>query len=248
METYGSRTSLQSVDIEEWFSILHNEYLCSFIKEGGAAVRFVCADNGCLDRIASRIHELSAKEGYFHSHLDPGVLGPDGRKPDLHRIDRFYLAVTASVQWKDWARDQAREHLVSRGILTQGCRLDDVEGIAALNGRDAVDLQNQYHRELATTQIKDHQMVLEFGAALTFLLRAQLIPDCANPTTEEVVLEWLAGQTIPGGATALKKIQIYERINQSNARNLLLSFCNWLPRARQSGLVAVLDLRPYEHK
>src|SRR5207244_2095710 len=72
--------------------------------------------------------------------------------------------------------------------------------------------------------------------------------DVVTPTTEEGLLAWFQGKTLPGAASALKKAGIHERIQQANARYMLASFCHWLPRVGRSGLVATLDFRPYEHK
>jgi hypothetical protein len=91
-------------------------------------------------------------------------------------------------------------------------------------------------------------MSIEFRTAVTALGRAQLIPDAVTPTTEEVLLGWFAGRSLPGAASALKKVQIYERINLSNARAMLGSFCRWLPHTGHAGLVVTLDFRPYEYK
>jgi hypothetical protein len=99
-----------------------------------------------------------------------------------------------------------------------------------------------------TGYIKDQGLAIEFRTAISALVRAQLLPDVMTPTTEEVLLAWLAGRTMPGAATALKKIQIFERITRTNARHILASFCRWLPRAGHGGLVVTFDFRPYEHK
>jgi hypothetical protein len=53
---------------------------------------------------------------------------------------------------------------------------------------------------------------------------------------------------VPGGAASLKKLQIFSRINYMNARHYLASVCRWLPQAGHSGLVAILDFRPYERR
>ena len=78
--------------------------------------------------------------------------------------------------------------------------------------------------------MRDNGMALEFRAAVTALGRAQLIPDAVSPTTEEVLLKWFAGKTMPGAANTLKRVQIYERISLANARHMLISFSRWLPR------------------
>ncbi|MEO7715973.1 MAG: BREX system ATP-binding domain-containing protein, partial [Capsulimonas sp.] len=164
-------------------------------------------------------------------------------------IDHFFFETTREVDWKDWAKAQAIQYLETHGIhLAEGRALGDLEQIAEDNGRDAQDLLNQYQREMATPLIRDTKLSVEFRAAVTALSRALLIPDAVTPTTEEVLLGWLAGRSVPGAMSALKKVQIFERINVGNARAMLISFCRWLGHTGHAGLVVTLDFQPYEYK
>lgn len=124
----------------------------------------------------------------------------------------------------------------------------DIDLLAGDNGRDTADLMNEIQRSLVTPLIKDKRMTRSFRAAIAALSRALLIKDTITPTTQEVLMEWLRGRQAPGGASALKKIQIFERINESNARAILYSLCQWLPSTGLNGLVVALDFRPYEEK
>lgn len=153
------------------------------------------------------------------------------------------------MDWHSWAALQTRKKLAELGVyVADERRLSDLERIAADNQRDLRDLLNQYEQAVTAEQLRDHRMALEFRIAITALGRALLVPDSVTPTTEEVLLAWFAGQTLPGAAAALKRIHIFERINQGNARQMLASFCRWLPGTGHQGLVAVLDFRPYERK
>jgi hypothetical protein len=237
------------VPVSDWLEKLDGEYLSDYIRSGGSAVKVVSGAPETLSRIYDAVRAGAPKHGYFFTHLDPSRLRPDGKKPDLHRIDRFFFEATRDVDWKEWAAKEARGFLESRGIHIAPHRaLNDLEGIAADNDRDSSRLHNLYENEFAKPIIRDHRLVIEFRTALTALTMAQLIPDVMTPTTEEVLLEWLAGRTMPGASAALKRIQIFGRIDRSNARHMLASFCRWLPRTGRAGLIAVLDFRTYEHK
>jgi hypothetical protein len=241
--------SSQNVAVDDWLAVLTGEYLDDFVASGGSAVKVVSGTDDVLSQVRDTLLRISHEKGYWHAHLDPAVLDEAGKRPDLHRMDRFFHACTRGVDYKAWAAIQARRHLESRGIRIGPDRgLSDLEGIAADNGRDPADLLNQYQAELATPQLRDHSMAVEFRTAVTALGRVQLMPDSMLPTTEDVLLGWFAGQAMPGGAAALKKIQIYDRITQGNARAMLSSFCSWLPRLGHRGLVVTLDFRPYEVK
>jgi hypothetical protein len=234
---------------EEWLDLLRREYLTDYIPSGGASVKVVSGSQDSLRAVRRSLHEMATEGNYFHANLDPAQPDPAGKRPDLHRIDKFFFAATRAVNWKAWAAVQAREYLESHGIRVRPDReLSDLEGIAADNGRLPQDLLHQYQTEFATRLLKDHRMTVEFRAAVTALGRAQLVPDAVTPTTEEVLLEWFAGRTMPGAAATLKKVQIFERVHQMNARHILASFCHWLPDTGHSGLLVTLDFRPYEHK
>ena len=240
--------SQSSLTPAQWSAVIQGEYLAEYLRAGGSAVKVLSGSGAALDKAWAQVAADAESSGYFVAALDPSALDSAGKKRDLHRIDKFFFAVTENVPWKAWAAEQARRYLADHGIQAEGRALDDLDGIAADNGRDAVDLLNQYQREFATPLLRDPTMSLEFRTALKALGLAQLIPQSFSPTSEEVLLAWLAGRTLPGASTALKKMQIYERITQANARPMLASFCHWLPKVGFAGLVAVLDFRPYEHK
>lgn len=239
----------QIVPLEEWLNVLHREYLADYIKLGGSAVKVVSGSPESLQEARCRIQEMAEQEGHYYAFLDPAEPDAAGKRPDLHRIEKFFFAVTRDVDWRGWAAAQARKYLADQGVyIREGRSLNDVDGIAADNGRTRADLLNQYQCKLATPQILDHGMGVEFRTAVTALGLAQLIPEHITPTTEEVLLAWFAGRTMPGAANTLKRIHIFERIQHTNARHIFASFCRWLPRTGHSGLVVVLDFRPYEHK
>lgn len=236
-------------DPREWLKVIEDDYLSDYLKQGGSAVKVISGDGETLNEVVLQVRRMAETHNYLYAHLDPDELNENEKKPDLHRIDKFFFRLTREVDWKQWIAAQVRQYLESRGIrVRDGRELNDLEGIAADNGRNTSDLINEFQNRFATPIIEDRRMTLQFRSALTALSRAALKPDVITPTTEEVLLEWLAGRTVPGGASALKKVHIFERINQSNARAILASFCHWLPTTGRAGLIVVLDFRPYERK
>ncbi len=237
------------VPLGAWTEVLDCEYLADYVRSGGSAVKVITGEGDLPERAAETVAQMARNGGYYHAHLDPAQRTPEGKRPDYHRIDRFYFAVTRDVDWRAWAGVQARHYLQSQGIhLAEGRALNDLDRIARDNGREPQDLLNQYQQQLATPQLRDPRLSIEFRTAITALGRAQLIPDAVTPTTEEVLLGWFHGRTMPGAASALKKVLIYERINLGNARSMLASFCRWLPHSGHAGLVVTFDFRPYEYK
>jgi hypothetical protein len=98
-------------------------------------VKFISGDSTTLSSVQTRLHALAEDEGYFHVHLDAAKFLPDDKKPDLHRIDRFFFAVTESVDWRARTTAEARAYLESRGVMVQqGRELKDLDGIAQTTG------------------------------------------------------------------------------------------------------------------
>ena len=245
-ERSGARLLVPS---DEWLRALDEECLKDYIKSGGASVKFVSGSENSLQKIRDSIRDSARHESYYFALLDPAKSDAAGKRRDLHRIERFFFAATEQVNWKAWAAAQARSYLEENGVYVGPDRkLTDLEAIAQDNGREPQDLLHQYQREFATSQLRDMSLTAEFRTAVTALGRAQLVPDSVTPTMEEVLQKWFRGQTLPGAANVLKKVQIYERISPANARHILASFCRWLPRTGHNGLIVVLDFRPYEHK
>jgi hypothetical protein len=237
------------IGTEEWLQILEREYLGELIPSGGSAVKFISGTDPVLQEAARRIQEMAVQQGFYYAFLDPLIPDKRGKRPDLHRIDRFFFAVTRETDWKGWAQAQARRFLNDRGIQVHENRpLNDIEGIAQDNRRLTSDLMQEYQKEFATPLLRDDCMAVEFRAAVTALGRAQLIPDHMTPTMEEVLLAWFEGRTMLGAARTRKKLMIFENIGLNNARNIFASFCHWLPQTGHRGLVVVLDFRPYEYK
>jgi len=245
MSVTGYRGDSLRVSANDWLNVLESDYLLDFIPSGGSVVKFVSGLPETIEPTKSSISSMAARLGYFHVGLDPGECGADGKKPDLHQIDKFFFAVTRDVCWKECASAQVRNYLDKQGIrLPPGGRLDDLDAIAIYNNRDRADLLSQFQSHYATPLVRDKSQEIEFRTAYTALSRAQIAPDSVTPSTEDVVLGWFAGRA--GISKELKKLHIFSRITVSNARFMLASFCRWVPRTGRTGVIITLDFRPYE--
>lgn len=231
----------------EWLEWLDRDYLSDYVPSGGSCVKFVSGSEATLQSVVQCLERIAAERNYHSIHLDPDVDLPDGKRPAYHQIDQFFFGVTRTVDWKAWATLEVKAYLSNQGMeVPEGCALSDLDRIASHNGRDTSDLINQFQSGLATPRIKDRTLSLEFRSALVALARAQLLPEEVTPTTEQVLLGWLRGKSVPGGAAALKRIQIYGRIDKSTGRSMFASFCRWFSHFERGGILVTLDLRPYE--
>src|SRR5689334_16222026 len=132
------------IPANEWLGRFETEYLGDYIRSGGSVVKVVSGSDSVLAEVAESLLTVSSRLGYYFSWLNPSALDGNGKKPDLHRIDRFYLEVTRNVDWKKWAAEEAKSYLETHGIrIAPNRELNDLDEIAADNGRDATDLLRQ---------------------------------------------------------------------------------------------------------
>ena len=236
-----------SIPLPKWLKVLDDEYLREYLRDGGAAVKVISGDDDALARAVEGIRERAESADYHVAILNPDAPAPRaGAATSLHRQDHFLFQITASVDWNKVAERQAERFLKDEGLrIEPGYDLGDYWRIAQENGRSPDDLINQYERSLTNRLLNDREMALEFRAAVLAPARGTLLPEKQIPNTKEAVIAWLCGLPLQGCLPLLRKIQVYEKINQSNAKYILQSLCRWLPNAGKSGLVAVLDLRPY---
>lgn len=232
---------------QEWARVIKEEYINSLIPSGGSAVKFVSGHPASLLQAKDILLKDAADCGMCTAFLDPSLL-VDEKKPDLHRIERFFFAATRGIDWRDYAQRLVRKHFSNNGVLLPEGDDLDIQTIERLNPGMSAPLLRQHLMQLANSLVRDHGLAYEFRSALASLAQSLVDPQPGQPTLEEAVLLWLGGKTRPGASAILKKVQIYDRITVRNARHMMMSFTRWLPEAGHSGMVVVLDFRPYERK
>jgi hypothetical protein len=80
----------------------------------------------------------------------------------------------------------------------------------------------------------------EFRTAIAMLCLGRVNPQNVSPTDAEIIKLWLVGEKC--SLSALKRMQIYQRIGRHNARLLLGSLALWLSEVGYAGLALLLDL------
>jgi|YNPMSStandDraft_1061717.scaffolds.fasta_scaffold04757_4 hypothetical protein len=245
---YAVRAQDSLFPVDEWVEVIEKEYFRDLIPSGGAAVKFVSGTDNVLSRAKDDLLRRARQSGLLTATLDPATLNTEGKKPDLHRMDRFFFAVTENVDWCRLAGLVVRGQLQERGYRLPPNGDIGLQAILANNPEVDIATVRRDLRGIGTSLVRDQGMAYEFRSALASLQQYLVEPQPSQPTLQEAVLLWLRGKTKPGVASVLKKIQIYDRITEKNARLMLMSFCRWLPETGDSGLLVLLDLRPYEAK
>jgi len=219
----------------EWLSVLQTEYLQSFIRDGGAAVKFIVPteeiDHSELQR---GLRSIAEAEGYLFAWIDAA-------KTRVHMIDHLFHEIARQVDWDDLTFSFLTQMLKEHGLVLPQQRQEfTLARLAELNERDERLLRQELHALPEKALIRDYQMSQEFRIAMIRLCQTQLDPNGLSPVPAEVIKDWLRG-----GLQRLAEIKpalIFQKVARDNARHLLSSLSYWSHLAGKSGLLLALDI------
>ena len=221
-----------SITLTEWVARLREEYLAEFLPEGGAAVKIAVAPPALRALVPAAV--AGAADDYLVAHVDAA-------QTKVHMIDHLFHAVARQVDWGLLAERWLRRQLPACGILVEPEQpLRDMDAIAEANGRPKPQLLGDINRIVANGILNDYQMSREFRTAMAMLCLGMVNPQNVSPSDADVVKLWLVGERC--NLSALKRLQIYQRIGRHNARLLLASLAVWARKVGYHGLVLTIDL------
>jgi len=222
------------VKTEEWLEVIRAEYLRTFVRDGGAAVKFVVPPMEIgQERLVEALRQMSRAEEYQFAFVDAA-------RTKVQRIDAAFHEIARQV---DWGRLTCS--FLSRMLTRNGYRCpashDDfrISTLAELNHRDPGLLSAEINSLLEKNVFRDYRMCMEYRLAMIRLCQAVLDPGNARPTFE-VVGNWLTGTLRL--VSEMKPALIFQKIAQHNARHMLTSLSHWTHCAGKSGLVVLVDI------
>lgn len=233
-ESRGSGLPLGGTGLtcEPYLDFLATEYLATYVRQGGAAVRFVVLGNGDVGR---RWHSGLADVARAQDCLYVAV---DAARTKMAMVDQIYAEVARQVDWEDLVRRTLRAEWAAIGLPAE--EMLTVSAVAARHDLDAREAARSIRRQLETTLLGDTTLAREFRLAMLRLCQAELGTGDVIDAERDAVLAWLRVE--PVALRALRSASIYGRIARHNARALLLSLAAWRQRVAGSGLVIDIDL------
>ena len=219
----------------EWLTVVQREYLQSFIRDGGATVKFIVPteeiNHGGLRQ---GLRSIAEAEGYQFAWVDAATTR-------VYMIDQLFQEVAQQVDWEELSFSFVSCLLIEQGLTLPSERFDfTLQNLAALNQRDVRLLQQELLALPEKRLLQDYRMNQEFRLAMIRLCQAQFGGDGMSPVPAEVIKEWLYGRL--RRLVELKPALIFQKVARDNARHLLSSLSYWLHLVGKSGLVLMLDI------
>jgi len=219
---------LFTVGRERWLRIIEDD-LTHYIAVGGAKVRFVNGDYGDgKTHFLSVIQHLVQQGGFAVSFV---VLT---REIPLHKFELVYREIVSRLATASGVRGL-------RGLITHW--LDDLQPRFDAAVDTAARLESV--ETLAETLRGLEDMDVNFANGLVALLRNRFLPltDMEMPETREAerqtLYEWFEGGRL--SKKELRPWQIFDTLNKTNSKRLLLSLIVFLRYLGYQGLILLLD-------
>jgi hypothetical protein len=221
--------------VDDWIRCIDADYLRSFLKDGGATVKFAVA----LDTDAAQQATVKLKAAALHAGYLFAVA--DARSTRVHLIEHVFFAIAQQVPWEELAM-----RIVKTLALESGYRWPAssdgswYETVAQQNGTDQGIVRSEIRQALTKVVYRNASLAKDFRVAMMQMCLATLGGGDEGKTTVARLTEWLTGRN--RAVSAVKPYHVFASINRSNARHLLQSLCRWVRMAGYAGVVVLLDV------
>ena len=230
----------ESLHPNDWLGVIEREYFSEFLREGGAAAKFVIGDEATLEEIHNECAVLARQHGLLHAHLSAA-------ETKLQMAQEMFFALVRVLPW-DGLLQRYLEELFARyehpwprpGTALSTAELADSFGIAP-------GIMTRHRDQWLSRDLwDDPQLARDFRAAMIALCLSRLDPRDGGGMASTPVHQWLRGEKPP--LSTLREFDITAQINRTNARAMLISLCHFLRKAGASGLLLTIDLRAATRK
>ena len=219
-----------TVGRERWLSLIEDD-LNQYIAAGGAKVRFLNGDYGDgKTHFLSVIQHLAKQHGFAVSFV---VLTRD---VPMHKFELIYRELVSGLS----TRREGRETSGIRGLIQAW--LDSLQ--PEFDRRDEA-ARTELIKQRAETLTGLEGMDQNFARGLVSLLQLRFLPRPEasgaeqHEQAEQTLYEWFEGGRL--SKRELRPFQIFESLNKSNSKRLLLSLIVFLRSLGYQGLILLLD-------
>lgn len=223
-----------SIQPAAWLQFIETEYLSTFIRHGGSAVKFaVPLDESLRPQLLSGLAASADQAGYL-------VAGINAAETKAHLIDELFFRTAEQIPW----RGLCRRIIANVAIASGYAWIESGEGplfqdLATRNNTDPQMLLFELKKAIWTTLAAQSNLTRDFRTAITHLCLAELAGGADGATTTKTLIDWLSGRN--RAASAVKPFHIFRKITRANGRHFFESLANCVRFAGYPGLTVLLD-------
>jgi len=222
------------ISVDEYANFLAQEYLATFVCEGGAAVKFaVVADDETANALSVAVEDRARRLGMR-------FVAVSAANTRINLIHQLFFAVASRLDWVALAQKVVRK--IPGDIWgTQVGGAVTISQVASVLDIDELLVRTQINKALSDRVMKDYSLAKDFRIAMTQMCLPELQPEAFTEESRASILEWLRGELRL--ISAVKDKHIFHKVGRHSARAMLASTSKWIAKAGECGLVLTLDLR-----
>ena len=227
-----------TISIRDWLRRIDDEYLSTFIRDGGASIKFVVTPDALQPRLQEAVSHRCRERNYLFVKFDAATMR-------AHMPQDIFFELARQIEWRRMARQlilrlAAEKHYRTGGIDAAASG-NIFEAIASANdGLELPFVLNALRPAVQNGVFRNRKMVKDFRVAMTALCQQEESYD-GGEYAGQPLLDWLTGRN--HRVSSIRPIPIRTSINRTTARYFVESALHWVRDAGYSGTVLLLDNR-----
>lgn len=229
----------ETISLDDWLPVIDREYLSTFVREGGASIKFAVTPRGLKAELYRRVKIRCRELDYVPVEFDSG-------NHRAHMAQALFFCLAGQVHWRSLARLMILKLAAERGYDVEGtdpAGTDNIfQAIARANGLEPASILLEIRRDIQDRVFKNRNLARDFRVCMTHLCLLENTSRQANTHPEyagQPLLDWLTGENTR--ISNVRPFSIYTSINRATARYFIESALYWIRYTGRAGTVMLLD-------
>ena len=152
----------KTISLDDWLPVIDREYLLTFVREGGASIKFAVTPPELkaelYRRVRNRCHELEYIPVEFNSTIHRAHMAQD-----------LFFSLAGQVDWRSLARRMILKLAAERGYGVAGTDPAEsgniFQAIARANGLEPATILLEIRRDIQDQVFKNRNLARDFRCA-----------------------------------------------------------------------------------
>lgn len=221
------------IPLNDWLDAMDAEYLSTFIREGGASVKFVVAPEDRRAELAASLRERLARMDYALVELNAATMR-------AHMPQDIFFAMARQLDWRLLARRAVLRLAAGRNYRIEGidpASSNVFDAVAQASGLETQSVIRGIMPEIEERVYRNYRMPRDFRVAMSHLCERE---DSQGDEgyTAYALLDWLTG---PVPIRNVRRFSVHTPINRTTARHFIEAALYWVQFAGRAGTVILFD-------
>ena len=221
-----------TIPIQEWLGFIDSEYLSTFIKDGGASVKFAVTPEERKSELYSSLRARCEELDYVFVELDAFT-------SRVHMPQDIFFALAKQIDWRLLAHRMVRRLAEEKGFSVEDVVSADAtdniyNSLARANNIEARFVLQEIRPDVVNGVLRNQNMARDFKVAMTHLCTS-----LDGGESNQPLLDWLTG--VNTRISNVRPFSIRTSINRTTARHYIESALYWVRHVGHAGTALLLE-------